>query len=104
MQEIANRTYGMQRLPIDGTRFRACVFTHTKLIFTASDRVEFVDCTFNECDWVFEGSALITLQLLSGLYKGLGLEGEKLVDRIVADIKTGRLGLNLHVPTAAAVA
>lgn len=104
MHVVKGKTYGAQRLPIDGGRFVDCTFNQTKLIFKACDTVAFEDCAFKECDWVFEGSALLTLQLLSGLYRGLGDEGTRLVEEIVESVKHGRFGHKLYSPVGAAVA
>jgi hypothetical protein len=104
MTEVKGQFFEDRRVPIDGIRFVDCTFVKSKLIFGASDTVSFDKCTFDECVWVFEGAALFTLQLLSALYSGLGIEGIRLVEAIVDGIRQGRVGQDLHRPEVAAVA
>ena len=78
---------------LDGNQSLNCQFFRSKLVYRAEDTVAFDGCTFTECDWVVDGPAERMLYFLSALYRGLGPQGETLVEGIFDQVRTGTIGL-----------
>jgi hypothetical protein len=88
---IVGRRFQNERVEVDGLVFERCVFDRCHIVFRATEYVQFLDCTFNNCDWVFSDAADLTLVYLSALYRGLGKEGQDLVETIFQQIRSGTL-------------
>jgi hypothetical protein len=89
--KTVGQTFQNERVEVDGSVFERCVFDRCHIVYSATDYVQFVGCTFNSCDWVFSDAADLTLVYLSALYRGLGKQGQELVDAIFDQIRTGTL-------------
>ena len=88
IRNIGN-TYKNMRVRLDGNHFEQCVFRQCVLEFGASDDVGLVECAFHNCSWEFVGSAATTIKFMTGLYSGLGPEGQKLIEETFDDIRRG---------------
>ncbi len=88
IRNIAN-TYENMRVQLDGNYFEKCVFQRCILEFGATDEVGLVECEFYNCSWEFVGPAATTIKFMTGLYKGLGTEGQKLVEQTFDNIRKG---------------
>ena len=87
---------------LDGNQFERCIFIECKIIYTAIDTFAIDGCTFVRCDWVIDGPAERTLFYLSELYRGLGPQGEELVEAIFQQIRDGTVGQEQVLPSALA--
>src|SRR5262245_2648731 len=88
---FVDQVFENQELDVDGSIFERCKFKHCRITFSAIDRVTFKECTFTECEWIFSGSAEVTLAYLSALYRVLGPAGKELVEDIVQGIRDGTI-------------
>lgn len=84
-----DRAFENERWEVDGLAFVRCKFKRCRLVFSGGDQVSFKDCTFADCDWVFDGPAENTLAYLSAMYHGLGPAGKQLVTSIFRGIEHG---------------
>ncbi len=90
--DIIGRRFDNSSVEVDGNRFESCTFVRCRIIFSALDTVTFKDCIFDRCDWVFDGPAETTLTYLSALYRGLGPQGQELVEAVFQGIREGNVG------------
>lgn len=67
-----------QRVELDGNEFVDCIFTNCTLVFAGTQRVVWMGNRNIDCTWKFEGSALLTVLFLKGLY-GLGPNARDMV-------------------------
>jgi hypothetical protein len=86
-----NNRYEGVTVRLDGNRFRNCTFQDCSLEFGGSDVVGMVGCTFTNCVWSFVGAAANTLSFLGAMYRGLGPDGGKLVERTFENIRSGNV-------------
>jgi hypothetical protein len=103
MAFVENKQFDGVLVELDGMIFDRCIFTQCKLVFRADDSVSFNRCTFVRCDWVFDGAAERTLLYLSALYQGLRPEGGDLVEAIFQNIREGKVGEEITLPSRALV-
>lgn len=96
------QTFQQETINLDGNQFERCAFIRCKIVYTAADTFSIDGCTFTICDWVFDGPAERTLFYLSALYRGLGPQGQELVDVIFQQIKQGTVGQESVLPSALA--
>lgn len=88
--EYIGTTFKNSREEIDGNSYHDCTFIRCRLVFSATAPVSITGCSFDNCDWVFDGAAELTLIYLSALYHGLGEHGPKLIDGLFESIRAGR--------------
>jgi hypothetical protein len=100
---IVDRTFIGSFVELDGNEFERCTFIQSKLVFSATASVSFESCVFDRCEWVFDGPAETMLFFLSALYRGLGPEGERLVEAIFESIRSGTVGDKITKPPFVAV-
>ena len=100
---IVGRRFQDERVEVDGEVFERCVFDRCQIVYRATEYVQFHDCTFNNCDWVFSDGADLTLVYLSALYRGLGPQGQDLIETIFQQIRTGALERYKEAPRPVAV-
>jgi hypothetical protein len=101
---IVDKQFSAERVEVDGFTFERCIFDRCRIVYSAAGPVQFKDCKFISCDWVFNDAADLTLAYLAALYRGLGDEGRTLVDSIFQEIRTGTLERHAVEPLAAATA
>ena len=65
MKQVRDRTFnGGEMVETDGVRFTKCHFDGAQLRYSGGEHPAFVDCTFANVGWYFDGAALRTIQLL----------------------------------------
>lgn len=94
------KTFRRQDIHLDGNQFELCIFIDCRIVYTAADTFSINGCTFTTCDWVFDGPAERTLYYLSALYRGLGPQGQELVETIFQQIRDGKVGEEQFLPSA----
>lgn len=72
VEVVANKNFGKGKLRIDGTRFVACSFDGTDLVYAGGKVPVFEDCRFSNNKFELYGSAYNTFELFR-LLKGAGL-------------------------------
>ncbi|MDQ3226810.1 MAG: hypothetical protein M3Q50_09300 [Chloroflexota bacterium] len=92
-----------QDVLIDGQRFFNCRFIESRIVFRGTAPVQFEDCVFTECQWVFDGPAENTLRFLSALANDLGPEANAMVVNMLQGIVLGQID-NVLAPTRPPVA
>jgi hypothetical protein len=97
-----NKTFERETVNLDGNEFVGCHFIESRLILTAFDGVTIDRCTITRCDWVLDGPAENTILYLSAIYRGLGVQGQQLVEAIFDSIRRGTVGQDVTVPSLAA--
>jgi hypothetical protein len=88
---IANKNFIKQDVLIDGQKFFNCKFIQSRIVFRATAPVQFDQCVFTECEWVFGGPAENTLRFLSALATDLGEEAAIMVRNMLDGIATGQI-------------
>jgi hypothetical protein len=88
---IANRTFFREDVLVDGQHFRNCQFTESRIVFRATAPVEFEECVFTQCEWVFDGPAEHMLFYLSALATSLGVDAREMVVNLLNGIASGQL-------------
>lgn len=72
----ARRSFGSQKVIIDGRRFQSCTFEQTNLIYQGGVLPKFDDCDLSNANLSFVGSALNTLMFIRSLTgAGLSIDG-----------------------------
>lgn len=94
---VRDETFGPGSVQVDDTLFIKCRFTQSKIIFEGTGPVSFDGCTFDRCDWVFDGPAEHALLYLTTLYHGLGDGGRELVEGIFESIRQGTVLQGQHI-------
>lgn len=89
MIENKNNTFIGARVILDGNSFEECVFQNCVLEFGGTAPVNLVNNRIVDCQWSFVGPAAATVSFMSGVYNGLGSEGQKLVEAIFDNIRRG---------------
>lgn len=74
---------------VDGNSFERCIFRNCVLEFGGTGEVRLVECEFYDSRWSFVGPAATTIQFMTGLYHGLGPEGQRLIEQTFAEIRGG---------------
>src|SRR5215204_5243773 len=88
---IANQKFFKQDVLIDGQKFFNCEFIQSRIVFRATAPVQFDQCVFTECQWVFDGPAENTLRFLSALANDLGPEANAMVINMLNGIVSGQI-------------
>jgi len=94
------QTFEQMQVNLDGNQFERCTFIRCRIVYTAAGTFAIDGCTFTTCDWQFDGPAERTLYYLSALYRGLGPQGQELVEAIFRQIREGTVGQDQFLPSA----
>lgn len=87
MEEINNRRFVDEAVPVDGREFTSCKFSSATLVYSGGELPTFTACEFVDTSLQFEGVAANTLKFLSEL-PGNGFP--LAVENIVRRIRTGK--------------
>jgi len=68
IKDIANKTYGVERVVVDGKHFVNCKFDGTELVFTGKKPMGFSKNTMTNIRIKFEGNAALTTDALIAMY------------------------------------
>jgi hypothetical protein len=85
-----HQTFRQQRIELHGKSFHDCTFEECELVFDGDRPPTFKDNRFVDSVFVFTGAATRTLYLLSNIYHA-GDGGRAVVERTFADIREHRL-------------
>lgn len=89
MVQFKDKKYENTRLQIDNCSFDGCEFKDCLLEYSASGKVSFSNCHFTgRINWVFSGAAKATVEMLKGIYHGMGEGGMKVVEGIINEIRS----------------
>jgi hypothetical protein len=72
---------------LDGNEYLDCNFNNVLLVYSGGEPPKLVGCSFDGCNWKFEGAAERTLYFMGGLYHG---GGKDLIEKTFDNIRTGR--------------
>lgn len=86
-RRFENETYRDQTIAIDGNQYIGCTFIRCRIVFTGFEEGVFDRCTFTSCDWGFSGPAVNTLNYLAAIYRGLGENGQEMVEGVFESIR-----------------
>jgi hypothetical protein len=67
-QTIRNKSFGMERVVVDGKIFENCYFHKTVLVYQGKEKNALINCTIDGPTLSFEDHAGNTIDLLSSLY------------------------------------
>lgn len=69
-----NTIFSNTRVDLDGVKFRNVTFNKCVLVFTgqSSEELSLVGCSFNNCQWRFEGAAGNALNFINTLASAMG--------------------------------
>lgn len=87
MARFEGESFEDRQVRLDGNEYRRCVFRRCKLQFGAMEPVTAVDCSFEECDWMFTGAAALTVGFMTALYQA---GAKQLIERTFENIRHGR--------------
>jgi len=73
---------------LDGSTFLRCKFENVELVYSGTAPVELQECSLTGVRWAFTGPALLTLRLLSSLYRSND-SGQSVAEDMIEQIKTG---------------
>ena len=114
MITVADQTKKNSTIFLDGIQFIRVHFEDCELIYEASDKVEFEDCTFERVGWTFTEAAERMISFLAMLSAEGGSSGKGIVNAVMSSITTGKVtkartvpasvAITVHVPTATASA
>lgn len=69
-----DQTYNGDTIRLDGRLFEHCTFRNCTIEISGTERINLVGCSFDQCQWVVVGAALMTLQILGALYQDPGMQ------------------------------
>lgn len=84
-KDIANKSFGVERIVIDGKFFVNCNFNGTELVFLGELPFSMAKNTFYDCRLAFEGNALLTTKAFTALYSEPGFR--QMIDATFENIK-----------------
>ncbi len=93
--KFEDQTFDSQDVLLDGNEYINCTFNGCQIVFQGVQRIGLVSPTFNACNWHFAGPAGNTLAFLAMIYSRGG-DGQKLVETILAEIRKGRAPTIVH--------
>ena len=65
---VHDKTFGVQRVILDGKLFAHCTFNRTEMIFRGKEPYSMVSCAFNDCKWTLTDNAALTLSNFTAMY------------------------------------
>jgi len=90
LTEIHDKEFGRERVLLDGKHFMGCKFNGSTMEFGATAPVGMIRCGFTDVKWEFTGAASLTINFMTGLYRGAGEGGRELVENTFASIRKGK--------------
>ncbi len=88
MAQHVLETFVDQRVVLDEDEFLECTFTNCDVVYQGRQRAYLVGCAFHgRCTFRLEGAALRTPEFLKGVYHGLGPAGRRLVEETFDEVR-----------------
>ena len=69
-QEIKDESYTGQTIELDNKRFVDCRFDNCTFVFQGSSPFQFKENVISQCKWRFSGYAGLTIGMLAQMYQG----------------------------------
>ncbi|MGI8743647.1 MAG: hypothetical protein ACR2NN_13955 [Bryobacteraceae bacterium] len=100
-----NAVFEDRVVQLDGNAFVKCLFRRCVMKFSGVAPVQLTHCTFDACEFAFDGPAALTVGFMSALYN-VGEFGKDLIERTFNNIREGLLSktvsLSIECPVAKA--
>jgi hypothetical protein len=85
--EHRKRAFSNMAVATDGNSYFECTFVRCRLIFRADAPVILEDNVMEDCQWVLDGPALLTLQFLHAFYQDDTDGGRRIADGYIQMIR-----------------
>jgi hypothetical protein len=72
---------------IDGNQYHDCRFENCQLVFRGGELPTINRCHFENCKWQFEDAAERTLLFMKSLYHGMGPGGVELIEATLSALR-----------------
>lgn len=82
-----NRVFKKSRQVLDGNEYHGCEFDHCEIIYGGGELPILDTCVIHHSHFALEGAAERTISYLAGIYKGLGTDGQTIVEGILANVR-----------------
>ncbi len=69
MTQHVGETFTNQTVVLDGNDYRNCTFTNCEIVFNGTASVSLNGISFNDCQWTFDGPAGLTINFMTALYQ-----------------------------------
>ena len=86
MTQHVDETFTNQTVVLDGNDYRNCTFTNCEIVFNGTASVSLKGISFNNCQWTFDGPAGLTINFMTALYQA-GVTD--LIDQTIDNIRRG---------------
>jgi hypothetical protein len=86
MAQHVGETFTNQTVVLDGNDYRNCTFTNCEIVFNGTASVSLNGISFNNCQWTFDGPAGLTINFMTALYQA-GVTD--LIDQTFENIRRG---------------
>lgn len=63
MERVAESAFDKTEVVTDGKHFVGCNFANCVMVYSGDGQVQFENCSFKDCDWLFEGATGRTIKL-----------------------------------------
>lgn len=85
-EDVRGREFSGERVVLDGKHFEDCSFDTCQLVYRGGTPPNFVRCDFAAPQFVFQGAAQSTVQLMSAIYNGID---ERIIEKTFDEIRDG---------------
>jgi hypothetical protein len=72
---------------LDGNTYTQCTFTDCNIVYRGGEIPIIAGCRLERCRWIWEESALRTIQFLKGIYSGMGQGGRQIVEDVLKEVR-----------------
>jgi len=79
-------TFKDETVVLDGNEYRNCTFNNCEIVYNGKAHVALNGITFNDCRWTFDGPAGLTIEFMTALYQA-GMK--ELIDGTFKNIRRG---------------
>ncbi len=86
MAQHQGATFANETVALDGNDYLNCTFNNCEIVFSGTASVNLNGVNFNDCRWTFEGPAGMTVNFMTALYQAGMTE---LIDQTFENIRRG---------------
>lgn len=87
LEQIRGEEFVGQRVELDGRAYTRCAFRGCVLVYSGGSYGSLEHCTFEACQWSFDGAAATTMAFLGLMYHRMGDEGRKIVEDTLTNLR-----------------
>ncbi len=87
MMRFISSTFKNTTVDLDGSHYENCTFQNCDIRFRGTALFGLVGCKFESCKWSLDGPAANTIQFLRLMYKDMGDFGKQMVEATFENIK-----------------